>query len=135
MISVLIIDDEAPARELVKQFLAANEDVEIVGEASNGFEGHKLIQSLKPHVVLLDIQMPKLNGFEMLELLDNPPAIIFCTAYDEYAIKAFEQNAIDYLLKPFKVTPLPWLSTVKIATLTIPVNLHCLTIYHRKGCI
>lgn len=101
MIKVLIIDDEAPARELVKQYLNSTEVVQIVGEAENGFDGLKLIGSLKPDVVLLDIQMPKLNGFEMLELLDEPPSIIFCTAYDEYAIKAFEQNAIDYLLKPF----------------------------------
>lgn len=99
--NILIIDDEKPARDLVKGYLAAVDSVEIVGEAENGFEGHKLISSLQPDVVLLDIQMPKLNGFEMLELLDESPAIIFCTAYDEYAIKAFEQNAVDYLLKPF----------------------------------
>lgn len=101
MMTVLIIDDETPARELVKQYLSDAENVELIGEADNGFEGYKLISTLKPDVVLLDIQMPKLNGFEMLELLVEPPAIIFCTAYDEYAIKAFEQNAIDYLLKPF----------------------------------
>jgi len=103
---VIIIDDEQPARELVKKYLEGKDDVEIVGEASNGFEGHKMITILHPDVVLLDIQMPKLNGFEMLELIDEKPAVIFCTAYDEYAIKAFEQSAIDYLLKPFSKTRL-----------------------------
>ncbi|MCB0506178.1 MAG: response regulator [Cyclobacteriaceae bacterium] len=104
--TVVIVDDEAPARDLVKQYISTLEEIEVVGEASNGFEGHKLITSLHPDVVLLDIQMPKLNGFEMLELIDKPPSIIFCTAYDEYAIKAFEQNAVDYLLKPFSKTRL-----------------------------
>lgn len=98
---VLIIDDEQPARDLVRKYLEGEEGLDNVTEASNGFEGLKLINSDKPDVVLLDIQMPKLNGFEMLELIEDPPAIIFCTAFDEFAIKAFEQNAIDYLLKPF----------------------------------
>lgn len=103
---VLIIDDEQPARDLVRKYLEGAEGVDNVTEATNGFEGLKLINSDKPDVVLLDIQMPKLNGFEMLELIEDPPAIIFCTAFDEFAIKAFEQNAIDYLLKPFSKTRL-----------------------------
>ncbi len=97
---VLIIDDEQPARDLVIKYVEEIEDIEVT-QASNGFEGLKQINSTTYDVVLLDIQMPKLSGFEMLELIDNPPPVIFCTAYDEYAIKAFEQNAIDYLLKPF----------------------------------
>jgi len=98
---ILIIDDEKPARDLVINFLEATDGIEELHEATNGFEGLKLINTVKPDLVLLDIQMPKLTGFEMLELIENPPAIIFCTAYDEFAIKAFEKNAIDYLLKPF----------------------------------
>ena len=101
MIKVVIIDDEQPARDLIKIYLKDRQDVEIVGEASNGFDGLKEIQNNQPDIVFLDIQMPKINGFEMLELLEDPPAIIFCTAYDDYAIKAFEKNAVDYLLKPY----------------------------------
>ena len=101
MIKTVIIDDEQPARELIKLYLTEVTDVELVGEASNGFDGVKLIQNTQPDLIFLDIQMPKIDGFEMLELLDDPPAVIFCTAYDDYAIKAFEKNAIDYLLKPF----------------------------------
>ncbi|MCF6351880.1 MAG: LytTR family DNA-binding domain-containing protein [Cyclobacteriaceae bacterium] len=97
---ILIIEDEQPARDLVIKYLEEVEDVKVT-QASNGFEGLKLINSTTYDVVLLDIQMPKLSGFEMLELIDNPPPVIFCTAYDEFAIKAFEQNAVDYLLKPF----------------------------------
>ncbi len=97
---VLIIDDEQLARDLMVKYLEDRSEVDIT-EASNGFEGLKLMNANRYDVVLLDIQMPKLTGFEMLELIDNPPSIIFCTAYDEYAIKAFEKNAIDYLLKPF----------------------------------
>ncbi len=98
---VIIIDDEEPARVLIRSFLESNPDVEICGEAANGFDGLKLIQSLKPDLVFLDIQMPKISGFEMLELLDEYPQIIFSTAFDEYAIRAFEYNAVDYLLKPY----------------------------------
>jgi len=97
---ILIIDDEKPARDLVIKYLEDVEDI-VITEATNGFEGLKLINSNTFDLVLLDIQMPKLNGFEMLELIDNSPPVIFCTAYDEFAIKAFELNAIDYLLKPF----------------------------------
>ncbi|MFO7879156.1 MAG: LytR/AlgR family response regulator transcription factor [Bacteroidota bacterium] len=98
---VLIVDDEKPARDLLNVYLSAMKDVEIAGEAANGFEAMKAIADIQPDLVFLDIQMPKLTGFEMLELLDNPPAVIFTTAYDEYALKAFEINAVDYLMKPF----------------------------------
>ncbi len=100
-IKAIIIEDEEPARELIKNFLNDFEDIELVGECSNGFEGIKTIQEKNPHIVFLDIQMPKLTGFEMLEILDEKPEIIFTTAYDDYALEAFDQNAIDYLLKPF----------------------------------
>ncbi|MCK9447803.1 MAG: LytTR family DNA-binding domain-containing protein [Bacteroidales bacterium] len=100
-IRVLIIDDEEPARVLLRSFLHAFDDIEIVSEYSDGFQGVKAIQEHTPDLILLDIQMPRLNGFEMLELVDKWPEIIFTTAYDEYAIKAFELNAVDYLMKPF----------------------------------
>jgi len=98
---VLIVDDESLARELVRNYLKEISDIEIAGECSNGFEALKAVQDLQPDLLFLDIQMPKINGFELLEVLDPRPEIIFCTAYDQYAIKAFEMNAIDYLLKPF----------------------------------
>lgn len=98
---VIIIDDEPLARQLIESFLKDNDQIEIVAQCGDGFEGVKAIQELKPDLIFLDVQMPKINGFEMLELLTNPPGIIFTTAFDEYAIKAFEANAIDYLLKPF----------------------------------
>lgn len=101
MIRTLIIDDEPLAIELVREYLAAYPAFEIVGTCQNGFEGLKAIQDQKPDLVFLDIQMPKITGFEMLELLEDPPAVIFTTAYDEYALKAFEIHALDYLLKPF----------------------------------
>jgi two-component system LytT family response regulator len=97
----IIIDDEHLAREIIKRYLSSNNDIEIVAECSNGFDAVKEISEKKPDLVFLDIQMPKLNGFEMLELLDEQPAVIFTTAFDNYAIKAFEVNAVDYLLKPF----------------------------------
>lgn len=101
MYKVVIIDDEPLARSIVAEYLDAYPDLELVQECANGFEGLKAIQDLRPDLVFLDIQMPKINGFEMLELLDQPPSVIFTTAFDEYAIRAFETNAIDYLLKPF----------------------------------
>lgn len=97
----LIIDDEQPARDVVKHYLKDFREVELLGEFSDGFSGLKAIQELKPDLVFLDVQMPKLTGLELLDLLENPPMIIFSTAYDHYAIKAFEMNAIDYLLKPY----------------------------------
>lgn len=97
----IIIDDEPLARMIVKEYLQFYKDIEVVTECGDGFEGLKAIQQYQPDLVFLDIQMPKITGFEMLELIDQPIAIIFTTAYDEYAIKAFEANATDYLLKPF----------------------------------
>lgn len=101
MAKVIIIDDEAPARQIIKNYLGDYTDLELCGEYSDGFSGIKAIKEINPDLVFLDVQMPKITGFEMLELIDNPPAIIFTTAYDQYAIKAFEMNAVDYLLKPF----------------------------------
>lgn len=98
---VVVIDDEQPAREVVKHFLKDLAGYEVVAECENGFEGVKAISELHPDLIFLDIQMPKLDGFEMLELIPDPPMVIFCTAYDEFALKAFEHNALDYLLKPF----------------------------------
>lgn len=97
----IIIDDEPLARQLIESFLIDSDQIEIVAQCGDGFEGVKAIQELKPDLIFLDVQMPKINGFEMLELLTDPPGIIFTTAFDEFAIKAFEANAIDYLLKPF----------------------------------
>lgn len=101
---VLIIDDEPPARELVKHYLSSCSDIEIAGECENGFEALKAIQEMEPQLIFLDIQMPKISGFELLELLQDPPQIVFTTAFDEFAIRAFEMNAVDYLLKPFSLT-------------------------------
>ena len=101
MTRVIIIDDEPLARSLVREHLESHPSLQIVAECGDGFEGLKAIQEHKPDLLFLDIQMPKINGFEMLELLDPVPAVIFTTAFDEYAIKAFDRNAIDYLLKPF----------------------------------
>jgi two-component system LytT family response regulator len=97
----VIIDDEPLARSVVKEYLENFSRIEIAAECNDGFEGLKAINQYKPDLVFLDIQMPKINGFEMLELIEAPPAIIFTTAFDEYAIKAFEAHAVDYLLKPF----------------------------------
>ena len=97
---VLIVDDEEPARALLRAYLAQRRDCEVVGECANGFEAVKAVAELQPDLVLLDIQMPKLSGFEVLELLEAPPAVIFVTAHDEYALKAFDVHAVDYLLKP-----------------------------------
>lgn len=101
MIKTLIIDDEPLARMIVKEYLQPHTNIELLQECNDGFEGVKAIQQYQPDLIFLDIQMPKINGFEMLELIDQPPAVIFTTAFDEYAIRAFESHAIDYLLKPF----------------------------------
>ncbi|MDB5124719.1 MAG: yehT 4 [Mucilaginibacter sp.] len=101
MIRVLIIDDEPLARMVVKEYLQGFEQFEVIQECNDGFEGLKAIQQHQPNLVFLDVQMPKINGFEMLELVEQQPAVIFTTAFDEYAIKAFETHAVDYLLKPF----------------------------------
>ncbi len=97
----IIIDDEPLARSLVKEYLQTYKNIELVEECNDGFEGVKAIQQHNPDIIFLDIQMPKINGFEMLELIDNPPHVIFTTAFEEYAVKAFETYALDYLLKPF----------------------------------
>lgn len=102
MIKTILIDDEPLARSMVLEYLQDHADIQVVAECNDGFEGVKAIQQHQPDLVFLDIQMPKLTGFEMLELLDKQPHIIFTTAFDEFALKAFEKNAIDYLLKPIR---------------------------------
>lgn len=102
MIKTILIDDEALARDVVKHYLKSYPNIEIVAECSDGFEGLKAITQHQPDFIFLDIQMPKISGFEMLELVEKHPAVIFTTAFDEYAIKAFEVNAVDYLLKPIE---------------------------------
>jgi len=101
MIRVILVDDESLARKLVRKYLEEFSDFEIVDECADGFEAAKSIAQYKPDLIFLDIQMPKLDGFELLELLDPRPCVIFTTAFDEYALKAFESSAVDYLLKPF----------------------------------
>lgn len=101
MISAILIDDEPLARSIVKEYLEDFPQIQILQECNDGFEGLKAIQQQHPQLIFLDIQMPKINGFEMLELIEEPPGVIFVTAFDEYAIKAFELHAVDYLLKPF----------------------------------
>ncbi len=97
----ILADDEELARQLLREYLADQPDFEIVGECPNGFEAVKAVNDLKPDVLFLDIQMPKLDGFEVLELIDDSVAVVFVTAFDQYAMKAFDAAAIDYLLKPF----------------------------------
>lgn len=97
----IIIDDEPLARSIIREYLLAYPDIEVMEECSDGFAGLKAIQQHQPDLIFLDIQMPKINGFEMLELVDEPPMVVFATAFEEYAIKAFEAHAADYLLKPF----------------------------------
>jgi two-component system LytT family response regulator len=97
----IIVEDEAPARELLKAYLKRHDNIELIAECADGFSGAKSINENKPDLVFLDIQMPKLTGFELIELLDEMPQIIFTTAYDQYALKAFELSAVDYLMKPF----------------------------------
>jgi two-component system, LytTR family, response regulator len=100
LLRVLVVDDEEPARELMREYLARESGVELVGECRNGFEAVKAVAELSPHLLLLDIQMPKLTGFEVLDLVGRDLAVVFVTAYDEHALRAFEVNAVDYLLKP-----------------------------------
>ena len=98
---VVIVDDEPLARAVVREFLAAHPGVEIVAECSNGFEAVKAVAERSPDLVFLDVQMPKLSGFEVLELIGRTVPVVFTTAYDQYALRAFEVHAVDYLLKPF----------------------------------
>ena len=101
MKKVIIIDDEPLARSIIVEFLKKHNDLELVDECNNGYEGLKSIEKHRPDLIFLDIQMPKITGFEMLEIVDEELSVIFTTAFDEYAIRAFETSAIDYLLKPF----------------------------------
>lgn len=100
-IKAIIVDDEQPARTIIRHYLKAFPDIEITGECANGFDALKSIREQQPDVIFLDVQMPKINGLELLEVIEEAPAVIFTTAYDQYALKAFELNAVDYLLKPF----------------------------------
>lgn len=100
-LTAVIVDDETLAREVLREHISTHPDIKVVAECPNGFDAVKAITELKPDLLFLDIQMPKLNGFEVLELIDHHPAVIFVTAYDQYALKAFEIHAVDYLLKPF----------------------------------
>jgi len=100
-LKALLVDDEELSRHLLREYLASQADIEIIGECGNGFDAVKAIQELQPDVVFLDVQMPKLDGFEVLELIQTKAAIVFVTAYDQYATKAFDAAAVDYLLKPF----------------------------------
>jgi len=100
-VGVLIVDDEEPARALLRHHLSTMPGVRIVGECANGFEAVRAASELSPRIVFLDIEMPKLNGFEVLELLDSSIAAVFVTAYDEFAVRAFEVHAVDYVLKPY----------------------------------
>ncbi len=101
MIRTIIIDDEPLAAGIVLEFLAKFAQFQVLEVCQDGFQGLKAIQQHQPDLIFLDVQMPKITGFEMLELLDEPPAVIFTTAFDQYALKAFDAKAIDYLLKPF----------------------------------
>lgn len=101
-LKALIIDDEPHARALLREYLEDHDDIEVMRECGDGFEAVKAAGELEPDLIFLDVQMPKLSGFEVLDLLDRQPRVIFTTAYDEYALKAFEVNAVDYLLKPIE---------------------------------
>ncbi len=101
MITTILIDDEPLARSILKEYLQEFPQIKIIHECGDGFEGVKAIMQHRPSLIFLDVQMPKINGFEMLELIEEPPGVIFVTAFDEYALKAFESHAVDYLLKPF----------------------------------
>jgi len=101
VINVVIVDDEAPARAILREFLADYPQFHVVAECANGYEAVKAVSEHRPQLVFLDIQMPKLDGFEVLDLLDPKPKVVFVTAYDEYALRAFEVHAVDYLLKPY----------------------------------
>jgi two-component system LytT family response regulator len=98
---LILVDDEKPARDLLREFLEGRPDIDIVAECANGFEAVKAVADTDPDLLLLDILMPKLNGFEVMELLERDIPVIFITAFDEHALKAFDVHAVDYLLKPF----------------------------------
>ncbi len=125
MWKTIIIDDEQLARQRIKRLLKQYDHIEIIGEAENGGEGLTLIDSLKPDLIFLDIEMPVLNGFEMLSRLKHEPKVVFTTAYDQYAIKAFEEGSIDYLLKPIELERLDKtikkLKQTNLASSTVPL--------------
>src|ERR1043165_4523740 len=100
-LSVVVVDDEPLARAVVREYLSTHPGVEVVAECANGFEAVKAVSELAPDLMFLDVQMPKLTGFEVLELIGRQVPVIFTTAYDQYALRAFEVHAVDYLLKPF----------------------------------
>jgi CheY-like chemotaxis protein len=100
-LQVLVVDDEALAREVAVEYLSRCDDVEVAGQCANGYEAVKAVSDAMPDVLLLDVQMPRLSGFDVLELIGAGPAVIFATAHDEFALRAFEVHAVDYLLKPF----------------------------------
>jgi two-component system LytT family response regulator len=102
-LTAMIVDDEELARALLREYIGSSPDIEILAECANGFEAVKAIAEKKPDLVFLDVQMPKLNGFEVLELIGQEVAVIFVTAYDQYAMRAFDEHAVDYLLKPFSL--------------------------------
>lgn len=101
MIRVVIVDDEELARSYLRELLGSHPEIEVAAECSNGFEAVKAVAELKPDLLFLDVQMPKLDGFEVLELIGSETAVVFVTAYDQYALRAFDVHAVDYLLKPF----------------------------------
>ena len=116
MIRILIVDDEEPARMQLRRLLELDAGIQVVGEAANGIEALERIPEMRPDVVFLDIEMPGLNGFEVASNLINPPLIVFATAFDEFAVKAFEENALDYVLKPVQAKRIAQtLSRVKAA--------------------
>lgn len=126
MWKAIVIDDEQLARQRIKRLLTQYDEIEIIAEAENGAEGREIIESLKPDLIFLDIEMPVLNGFEMLAELKHQPKIVFTTAYDQYAIKAFEEGSIDYLLKPIETERLEKtiqkLRQTKLAPTQIPIE-------------
>ena len=101
MIRTILVDDEELARQILREYLAPEQDVEVIAECGNGFDAVKMAGELRPDLLFLDVQMPKLDGFEVLELVDRDIAVVFVTAFDQYAMKAFDAAAVDYLLKPF----------------------------------
>lgn len=100
--SALLVDDEELARRLLREMLSRHPDVVIAGECADGFEAVRAVAELAPDILFLDVQMPELSGFEVLELIEHRPAVVFVTAYDQYAVRAFEVHAVDYLLKPYR---------------------------------
>jgi len=146
-IRVAVVDDEALARSVLREYLAALPDVEVVAECANGFEAVKVVSELQPDLLLLDVQMPKLDGFEVLDLVGRDVAVIFVTAYDQYALRAFEVHAVDYLLKPFSAERLAEalararerlsrgerLPAAAIAKAARPVNSHASRVLVRDG--